>query len=319
MNAFTYVSVRSASSAIAEHAASSAYLAGGTNLLDDMKLGVERHAKLIDVNGVSGLDGISDLPDGGLRVGAAARVLARYPALSQAILAGASPQLRNAATTAGNLLQRTRCPYFRDAISPCNKREPGSGCAAIGGYNRSHAILGTSDLCIATHPSDMDVAMVALEAVVHVAGPSGTRAIPIGDFYVAYGDDPAKENTLSPGELITSVDLPATPWLARSAYVKARDRASYEFALASAAVCLDLDGETIRASRIALGGVATKPWRASAAEAVLLRADATDATFGLAADAALRGANVREHNGFKVELCRRVLVQALRTAAALKA
>ncbi len=214
----------------------------------------------------------------------------QYPALSQALLSGASAQLRNMATTAGNLLQRTRCYYFRDTASPCNKRQPGSGCAALQGFNRIHAVLGTSDRCIATHPSDMDVAMVALDAVVRTRKPDGTeRQIPIDDFYVSYGDDPAKENVLEHGELITAVDLPPSPRAARSHYLKVRDRASYEFALASAAVAVEVVGGTVRSARVALGGVATKPWRSTAAEAALVGQPAGDAAFAAAAEAALRG------------------------------
>jgi xanthine dehydrogenase YagS FAD-binding subunit len=326
MNLFTYIAATSPKQAVQEHAEHphAAYLGGGTNLLDDMKLGVERPDRLIDVRKL-GLDRIEGLPDGGLRIGAGVtnsalaydeRVGKSYPVLSQAILSGASPQLRNAATTAGNLLQRTRCTYFRDTASPCNKREPGSGCAAIAGVNRSHAVLGTSERCIATHPSDMDVALMALEAVIRVEGPQGPRSIPIGDFYVAYGEDPAKENVLMPGELITHVDLPATRWFARSAYRKARDRASYEFALASAAVALDLDNGVVRDCRIALGGVATRPWRALAAEQALRGAKAGDEAFRAAADAELKAAVPQKDNAFKIELCRRIVVHSLKVATA---
>ena len=298
------------------------YLGGGTNLLDNIKLGVEQPRLLVDVR-KAGLNGISDIPDGGLRVGAGVtnshlaydkRVLHAYPALSQAILSGASPQLRNVATTAGNVLQRTRCYYFRDPASPCNKREPGSGCSALHGINRIHAILGTSEKCIATHPSDMDVALMAFEAVVHTQGSQGDRNIPIGEFYVAYGEDPARENVLAPGELITWVDLPSTPWFAHSVYVKARDRASYEFALASAAVAVDMSGGVIRDCRIALGGVGTKPWRAQAAEAALRGQRAGAESFLAAANAELKAAIPRRYNAFKVELCRRVIVHALTKA-----
>jgi xanthine dehydrogenase YagS FAD-binding subunit len=325
MNLFTYIAARSADQAISERATDGAtYLAGGTNLIDDMKLGVESHELLIDVNALP-FNTIDEIPAGGLRIGATVRnsdlaydpkVIARYPALSQAILAGASPQLRNAATTAGNLLQRTRCYYFRDGISPCNKRDPGAGCSAIGGFNRIHAILGTSEKCIATHPSDMDVAMTAFEAVVVVQGKSGERRIPVSDFYVAYGDDPAKENTLNPGELITSVELPLTPWFAQSHYLKARDRSSYEFALSSAAVAVDMDGKIIRDCRIALGGVATKPWRAAAAEQALRGKTAGPDAFAAAADAELKAAVPQKFNAFKIELCKRVIIQALSTITA---
>jgi xanthine dehydrogenase YagS FAD-binding subunit len=327
MNLFSYVAAANAKQALDEcsNTPHAAYLAGGTNLLDNMKLGVEQPSRLIDIRKL-GYDRIEKLPDGGLRIGAAVtnsalaydtQVRKLYPVLSQAILAGASPQLRNAATTGGNLLQRTRCAYFRDIASPCNKREPGSGCAAITGINRSHALLGTSDKCIATHPSDMDVALVALEATIRTLGPKGERAIPIGEFYVAYGDDPARENVLEPGELITHVDLPARPWFVRSSYRKARDRASYEFALASAAVALDMDHGTVRDCRIALGGVASKPWRALAAEQALRGAKADEAAFRAAAEAELKAAAPQRDNAFKIELCKRVVAQALKVAATL--
>jgi xanthine dehydrogenase YagS FAD-binding subunit len=327
MTPFTYFRARSSDQAIEEHisAGRAAYIGGGTNLLDDMKLGLEKPELLIDVNKL-GLDKIETLPDGSLRIGAAvrntdlaydSRVVANFPALSQAILSGASPQLRNAATTAGNLLQRTRCMYFRDGVSPCNKRAPGTGCAAIDGYNRGNAILGASDQCIATHPSDMDVAMMAFDATIRTQSPQHTRSIPIADFYVSYGFDPAKENVLEPGELITAVDLPAPKWFARSHYLKARDRSSYEFALASAAVALDVDNGTIRDCRIALGGVATKPWRALLAEKSLRGAKASDDAFAAAAEAELAQAKPHKHNAFKVALCKRVIQQALQTVAAM--
>jgi xanthine dehydrogenase YagS FAD-binding subunit len=327
MTPFTYITVTQAGQAIDERANRShaAFLAGGTNLIDHLKLGVEQPDCLIDVNKLP-LDKIEALHGGGYRIGATVRntelaydpnIQAKYPALSQAILSGASPQLRNAATTAGNILQRTRCYYFRDTASPCNKREPGSGCAAINGFNRIHAVLGTSDKCIATHPSDMDVALVAFDAVIRTKGPNGERTIPINDFYISYGDDPAKENVLEPGELITAVDLPAIPWFARSTYIKLRDRASYEFSLSSAAIALDIDNGTIREARVALGGVATKPWRARAAEQSLKGAKLGDDAFTAAADAELMSAVPRKYNAFKIELCKRVIVRALQTAAAI--
>lgn len=324
MNPFSYVAVKSPDQAIGEFAAHShaSYLAGGTNLIDNLKLNILQPDRLIDVRQI-GMDQIKPLPDGGLSIGASVtnsdlayneQVMQKYPVLSQAILAGASPQLRNAATTAGNLLQKTRCYYYRDADngSPCNKRNPGSGCAAINGFNRIHAVLGTSDKCIATHPSDMDVAMMVLDAVVVTQSAKGGRSIPIGDFYVAYGEDPAKENVLEPGELITAVNLPETAWFARSGYEKARDRASYEFALASAAVALDIDGGVIRDCRIALGGIATKPWRALAAEKVLRGQKASDELFAAAADAELKPAVARKYNAFKIEIARRLLVGSLK-------
>lgn len=327
MNLFTYIAANNAGQAIRERADHdhAAYLAGGTNLLDNMKLGVEQPDRLIDIRKI-GFDKIEPLPGGGLRIGAAVtntnlaydkRVRKQYPALSQAILAGASAQLRNMATTGGNLLQRTRCYYFRDGVSPCNKREPGSGCSAIHGVNRIHAVLGGSEKCIAVHPSDMDVALVAFEAVIRTQGAKGERTIPIGEFYVPYGEDPAKENVLEPGELITHVDLPATAWFSRSCYKKARDRASYEFSLSSAAVALDLDNGTVRDCRIALGGVATKPWRALAAEQALRGAKADEEAFRAAAAAEMKAAAPQKDNAFKIELCRRVIAQTLQMAAAL--
>ena len=327
MNNFSYTLAAQPNEAIRERTGPgrATYLGGGTNLLDHIKLGVEQPQRLVDVRKL-GFDRIEALPGGGLRIGATVRntalayderVLKNYPVLSQAILSGASPQLRNAATTAGNLLQRTRCSYFRDGLSPCNKRQPGSGCAALGGFNRTHAVLGTSERCIATHPSDMDVAMIAIEAVVRLRGARGERTVPLQDFYVAYGEDPARENVLEPGELITAVDLPATEWFARSHYFKARDRASYEFALSAAAVALDLHDGLVRNCRIALGGVATKPWRAHAAENALKGTRPSEQAFRAAAEAELSSAVPRTHNGFKIEMCRSAMVQALQTTAAL--
>jgi xanthine dehydrogenase YagS FAD-binding subunit len=301
------------------------FLAGGTGLVDLMKLNVETPAAVVDVNRLLPAT-VDPLPGGGVRIGANVRnsdlayhplVERAYPVLSQALLSGASAQLRNMATTAGNLLQRTRCYYFHDTASPCNKRQPGTGCSALHGFNRIHAVLGTSEQCIATHPSDMDVALVALDAVIRTRKPDGTeRAIPIDDFYVSYGDDPAKENVLAHGELITAVDLPASPRAASSHYLKVRDRASYEFALASAAVALEVVGGTVRSARVALGGVATKPWRSPEAEAALVGQPARDAAFEAAADAALAGAVPRQFNAYKIELARRTLVRALQTVVA---
>lgn len=325
MNSFSYHTANNLQQALSEYSRLNAalFLGGGTNLLDNLKLGVERPAHLIDVRHI-GLDGIDVLPDGGLRIGAGVknsklaydeRIQKQYPALSEAILSGASPQLRNAATTAGNLLQKTRCYYFRDTASACNKRVPGSGCSAIPGVNRIHAILGTSEKCIATHPSDMDVAMVAFDATVRTQNASASRSIPIAEFYVPYGDDPAKETVLELGELITGVDLPAIGWFQHSHYVKARDRASYEFALASAAVALDIDNGTVKDCRIALGGVATKPWRALKAESALRGTKPIPEAFRAAAEAELAAAVPQRQNGFKVELCKRVLMQSLQTVA----
>jgi xanthine dehydrogenase YagS FAD-binding subunit len=321
---FTYQKATSVQDAIGHAAdAGATFIAGGTTLLDLMKLNVETPATLVDINRVP-LDGIDDVPDGSLRVGALVRnsdlahdrrVVSRFPVLSQAILAGASAQLRNMATTGGNLMQRTRCYYFRDPIYPCNKREPGTGCSALDGFNRIHAVLGGSDHCIATHPSDMAVALVALDAVVHTHGSSGERTIPITDFHLLPGATPERETALRPGELITHVTLPPTPFAARSFYVKLRDRASYEFALASAAAAIEVDGDTIRSVRLALGGVATKPWRALEAERVLIGKTANEGAFRSAADAAMRDAVPRRHNAYKIELARRAIVRALTEAA----
>ena len=323
---FSYVSVASASAARESAAARSdaRYLAGGTTLLDLMKLEIERPSLLIDITPAP-LARIEALPDGGVRVGALVRnadmahhdlIQSRYPMLSQALLAGASPQLRNMATTGGNLMQRTRCYYFRDTSAPCNKRVPGSGCGAIDGYNRIHAVLGGSDHCIATHASDMCVALAALDAMVRISGRSGERTVPVLAFHLVPEDHPEKETVLEPGELITAVDIPPLPFAARSTYVKVRDRASYAFALASAAVALDVAGGTIRGARVALGGVATKPWRSHEAEAALIGHRPETGTYRSAADAALQGAVPRKHNAFKVELAKRTLVRALTRAGA---
>jgi xanthine dehydrogenase YagS FAD-binding subunit len=304
-----------------------AFLAGGTTLVDLMKLNVETPSALVDINGLP-LNAIEDRPDGSIRVGALVRnsdlahdprIGARFPVLRQAILSGASPQLRNMATTGGNLMQRTRCYYFRDTTYPCNKREPGSGCSAIDGFNRIHAVLGTSEHCIATHPSDMAVALVALEAEVHIHGDRGQRVVPIADFHLVPGDTPHKETVVEPGELVAFVVLPKRPFAARSVYVKLRDRASYEFALASAAAALDVEGGTIRSARLALGGVATKPWRAFEAETVLAGAPVSARTFQAAADAALRDAVPHRDNAYKIELARRAVVRALSEAADTRA
>lgn len=299
------------------------YLAGGTTIIDLMKLDVERPSRLVDVAHLD-LGRIEALPDGGLRIGAlvtnsdCARnslVRARFPVLSEAILAGASPQLRNMATTGGNILQRTRCPYFRDTASPCNKRTPGSGCSAVGGYNRMHAVLGGSDSCIAVNPSDMNVALAALGAAVATVGSSGRRRIPFTEFHLLPDSRPDQETALLPGEMITAVEIPALPFAVRSTYLKVRDRAQYAFALASAAVCVDLDGDVIRAARIALGGVGTKPWRCKDAETALAGKPATDGSFRAAAEIALAGAKGYPDNEFKIELAKRTLVRALRTAS----
>ena len=329
MQTFNYVKASSVDKALAS-ASSAKFIAGGTTLVDLMKLRVEQPATLVDIN-LLPLDKIEKLPDGGLRIGAMVRnsdlawsadVKASYPVLSQAILSGASPQLRNMATTGGNLLQRTRCAYFREpsAGTPggygCNKRAPGTGCAALEGYHRTHAILGTSDHCIATHPSDMCVAMAALEAVIHVEGPKGKRTIPIAEFHKLPGDTPHIENALEAGELVTYVDLPKPIDGAHSVYLKLRDRASYEFALASAAVVVKVEGGHIRYARVAMGGVGTKPWRSHEAEAALNGKSADAATYRKAAEAALAAAKPRTDNAFKVELAKRCLVRSLKLATA---
>jgi xanthine dehydrogenase YagS FAD-binding subunit len=295
------------------------YICGGTNLLDLMKLDVEHPSHLVDISRLP-LNGIDELADGGLRIGSLAtnadvaadmRVRRGYPVLSQALLAGASGQLRNMASVGGNLLQRTRCPYFYDTAAPCNKRTPGAGCSAIGGFNRIHAILGASDACIAVHPSDMAVALAALEAQVELLGPNeGVRRVPIGDFHCLPGDTPHLETVLRPGELITAVLIPPPP-PGRQRYRKVRDRASYAFALVSVAVIVASKRRSITSARVAFGGVAHKPWRSLEAERALLGRRTTMATFRAAADAALAQAIGRGHNDFKIELARRTLCQTL--------
>src|SRR5258705_5943567 len=298
-------------------------IAGGTTLLDLMKLNVETPARVIDINRLP-LDMIEATPDGGLKIGATVRnsdlahhptVQRDYAVLSQALLAGASAQLRNMATTAGNVLQRTRCMYFRDTAMPCNKREPGTGCSAITGSNRMLAVLGTSEHCIATNPSDMCVAMAALEATIHVQGTKGTRAIPICDFHLLPGSTPDRETVLEPGDLITHVTLPPPITGSRQLYLKLRDRASYEFALASAAVVINVKAGKVTHARIALGGVGTKPWRSQEAEAALVGQPANEANFRKAGEAAMRDAKPQSENGFKIELSKRCLTHALRMAA----
>jgi xanthine dehydrogenase YagS FAD-binding subunit len=299
------------------------FIAGGTNLIDLMKDNVERPSRLIDITHLP-LKSVEQTADGGLRIGALvpnsdlayhSLVESRYPMLSSAILAGASQQLRNMASTGGNLLQRTRCYYFYDTATPCNKREPGSGCSAIQGLNRMHAILGASEACIATHPSDMCVALAALDAKVHVVGPTGERVVAFADFHRLPGDTPQHDTTLAPSEIITAVELPARSFAANYTYLKIRDRLSYAFALVSVAAALELDGGTIREARLALGGVAHKPWRDTAAEAALRGQPATEASFTRAADHVLRDARGYAHNSFKIDLARRSIVRALTQAA----
>ncbi|MBM7118774.1 FAD binding domain-containing protein [Archangium primigenium] len=323
MHPFHYVQTQEPGAGVGQVSGSpqATFLAGGTGLLDLMKLGVQTPQLLVDVRKLP-LAQVEELPEGGLRLGALARnsdvanhplVRERYPALSQALLAGASGQIRNMATVAGNVMQRTRCPYFRDTATACNKRAPGTGCSALEGINRSNAVLGGSDACIATHPSDMCVPLAALDATVRVLGPRGERTVPFTEFHLLPGSTPERETVLEHGELILSVDLPALPAARRSLYMKARDRASYAFALASVAAVLELEAGRVKTARIALGGVGTKPWRATAAEQKLIGQQASPALYEAAATAALEGAQPRAHNGFKVELARRLIVRSLTT------
>jgi xanthine dehydrogenase YagS FAD-binding subunit len=316
MQAFRYRQVKTIDAALDP---GSRFVAGGTTLVDLMKLDVETPDKLVDIN-LLPLDRVEKSTDGGLKIGAMVRnsdlanhadVKERYAVLSQALLSGASPQLRNMATTGGNLLQRTRCYYFRDTAYVCNKRQPGSGCPAIDGFNRIHAVLGGSEHCVATHASDMAVAMMALEATVQTRGAKGERSIALDEFYLLPGSTPEHENLLEPGELITYVTLPKLPEGTQSHYLKLRDRTQYEFALASAAVVVTMDGRRVRRVRIAFGGVGTKPWRSRQAEAVLEGKAADETNFHAAAGAALRDAKPLRDNGFKIELAKRALVRAL--------
>ncbi len=323
MTPFTYTCPESVDGAVKAYSENPAtrFIGGGTNLLDLMKMGVEKPAHLIDINRLP-LTSIEER-NGGVRIGALVRnsdaanhelIRTRYPVLSQAILAGASPQLRNMATMGGNLLQRTRCYYFYDpSYQECNKRSPGSGCAAIAGYNRIHAILGASESCIATNPSDMCVALLALNAVVQVTGPKGGRSIPMAQFHTLPGASPQIDTNLQPGELITSIDIPAMPYARRSSYLKVRDRNSYAFALVSVAAVVDVHDGTLRNVHVALGGVAHKPWRAERVEHMLTGKKADDAAFRAAAEAELQEAKTYRNNAFKVELARRSIVRALHT------
>ena len=328
MKEFTFQRFTRATDAAGAVAAnlSATFLGGGTTLVDLMKIDVLTPDTVVNVRPL-GLSSI-DVSDDAITIGATVTnsqlawhpvVRDRFPVLSQAILSGATTQIRNMATVAGNILQRTRCPYFRDVHASCNRRQPGSGCDALEGFNRSHAVLGVSEQCIATHPSDMCVAMIVLDADVHTVRADGTtRSIPFRDFHLALGDTPQIEVALEHGELITHVVIPNLPAARRSHYLKVRDRASYEFALVSAAVVLDLDGDTIRAARLALGGIATKPWRATEAEQSLTGRKASDATFRDAAEIALAGAVAREHNHFKIELAKRAIVRAFANARETK-
>jgi xanthine dehydrogenase YagS FAD-binding subunit len=325
MNQFQYVRATKPQAAIEAVAkdANAKFIAGGTNLVDLMKRGVMTPQKLVDINRLP----LARIESQGksLRIGALAlnstvandaQVRAQHPLLALALNAGASPQLRNMATVGGNMLQRTRCTYFYDLSMPCNKREPGTGCGALEGINRMHAIFGFSDKCIAVHPSDMSVALVALDATVLVSGPQGDRRIAFADFHRLPGDTPEKDTNLAAGELITSVELPEGPFTKHVHYQKVRERASYAFALLSVAAALELDGNTIKSARLAMGGVAHKPWRLAAAEQVLVGKPATEDTFRQAATVAMQGAKAFKHNAYKLRLGPNAIVQALKTAAA---
>jgi xanthine dehydrogenase YagS FAD-binding subunit len=321
---FQYAQASDVADAVRQIAAdpTAKFIAGGTNLIDLMKEDVERPSRLIDISRLP-LKTIEETADGGLRIGALVPnsdlayhplVAQRYPLFGSAILAGASQQLRNMASTGGNLLQRTRCAYFYDTATPCNKREPGCGCSAVNGLNRMHAILGASESCIATHPSDMCVALAALDAKVHVAGPTGGRVIVFADFHRLPEDTPQRDTNLHPDEIVTAVELPPQGFAKNYTYLKIRDRLSYAFALVSVAAALELDGDTIKEARLALGGVAHKPWRDASAEAALRGQAATRAAFTHAADLLLRDAKGFAHNAFKIDLARRVIVRALTQA-----
>jgi xanthine dehydrogenase YagS FAD-binding subunit len=326
MIAFDYVKARDVSDAVSQIARepNARFIAGGTNLIDLMKENVANPRRLIDITGLE-LAEIEETEAGGLSIGALVPnsdlayhewIRTRYPLLSSAILAGASAQLRNMASTGGNLLQRTRCLYFYDTTTACNKREPGSGCGALEGFNRMNAILGWSEKCIAVHPSDMCVALAALQAVVHVTGPNGDRAIPFGEFHRLPGVTPEIDTTLAQNEIILAIELPRAGFARNYTYLKIRDRLSYAFALVSVAVGLELEGGGIKEARIALGGVAHRPWRVTGAEERLKGQTAGRKAFGVAADAILEGATAFAHNGFKIELARRAIVRGLEQAAA---
>ncbi len=326
MRPFDYQRASDADSAVAAvvDRRDAVYLGGGTNLIDHMKLGIANPGLVVDVSGLP-FDQVEEMEDGSVRIGAAVRnsdlaahplVRQRYPVLSQALLAGASGQLRNAATTAGNLLQRTRCVYFQDVTTPCNKRDPGSGCSALEGYNRYHAVLGASDECVAVHPSDMAVAMTMLDAVVVVSGRDGQRRIPMAEFHRLPGDEPQHDTVLGHGELITAVEIPAQPIAANSTYRKVRDRASFAFALVSVAAAVEIEDGLIRDSRLALGGVAHKPWRARRFEDALRGTAPTDDNFRHAAEAELADAHPLADNGFKVPMARNTIVAVLRALMA---
>ena len=318
MRPFAYESPCSSQEATSRGSTDSAFIAGGTTIIDLMKLEVMKPSRLIDLNALQ-MRGI-EMREDGLRIGALEKmsdvavhpeVVANYPVISEALLESASAQIRNMASIGGNLLQRTRCGYFRDVTTPCNKREPGSGCPAIDGENRMHAILGTSSSCVATHPSDLAVALVALDASIQIQNGANERLIKLDDFYLVPGDTPDHENQLRPGELIAEVRVPRLPWARRSMYLKIRDRDSYEFALTSAAVALDVDGDKIRDIRIAVGGVGTKPWSLPKVREALAGKPLKQETFAAAAKLAADGANPLRHNGFKVDLVQQTIVRAL--------
>jgi xanthine dehydrogenase YagS FAD-binding subunit len=325
MNRFEYIRADSVAHAVQALAAPDAQaLAGGTNLVDLMKYDVAKPARVVDINRLP-LRSIEETPNGGLKIGALVsnsdlawdpRIVKHYPLLASAILAGASPQLRNAATTGGNLLQRTRCYYFYDPSTPCNKRQPGSGCSAIDGVNRIHAILGASDQCIAVHPSDMCVGLAALDAIVHLEGADGARSLRFGDFHRLPDDRPQQDNNMRPGELITAVELPGSEFTESYTYLKVRDRLSYAFALVSVAAAFRIDAGAILEARIALGGVAHKPWRDRTVEEWLRGKVPDESTFAECAETILRSARGRGQNSFKIELARRTIIRALRQAAA---
>ena len=318
MKPFAYETSSSIRDASSRGGADSAFIAGGTTMVDLMKLEVMNPSRLVDVNSLP-MRGIQ-MGEDGLRIGALERmtdvadhpdVTSNYPVISEALLLSASPQIRNMASIGGNLLQRTRCGYFRDVHTACNKREPGTGCSAIHGENRMHAILGTSSSCVATHPSDLAVALVALDASLRLRSGAKERLVKLDDFYLLPGDTPNRENQLQPGELITEVRVPSLPWARKSTYLKIRDRESYIFALTSAALALDIDGDTIRDVRMALGGVGTKPWNLPEVRPALAGQPLKEETFTTAAKLAVNGAKPLSHNGFKVELVQRTIVRAL--------
>lgn len=320
MNNFSYQKATDINDAIfsINEDADNKIIAGGTNLIDLMKYFVTEADSLIDINKISGIDELGQLPDGGIRLGALMTnadtayhpvIEERYPLLSKAILAGASAQIRNMATNGGNLLQRTRCYYFYDIHTPCNKREPGSGCSALNGYNRIHAILGHSEHCIAVFPSDMCLALAALDAVVNISGPDGNRTIEFSDFHQLPGDTPNIDNNLKRGEIITGVDLPEKGFAENYSYLKLRDRSSYSFALVSVATGLELENGKIKEARIALGGVAHKPWRVKGAEVFLIDKEPNSENFAAAADIILKGAAGFEHNSFKIQLAKKAIVR----------